>query len=343
MYDYTTLFSKINLTELESKLKSSRSIVITAHKSPDGDAVGSTLALWNVLTKIGLNATVVLPDGFPAFLSWMNGADKIVLHDKETKKAEELILNADVLFSLDYNDFSRTGKMADALRKSEAFKVMIDHHPDPSNETNILVSSTAECATAQMVFQFIASMGWKKNINVKAAECIYCGMMTDTGSFRFSSTTAKTHFIVAELMAIGLDNTYVHNAVFDNDSETRLRLLGYALSEKMKILPELKASYFILTAQELKKFGYKTGDTEGLVNYGLAVKGVMMSAIFIEGEEQIKISFRSKGKVPVNEFSRSWFNGGGHTNAAGGSLNCNLKDAESLFLEKLPSFIKQYV
>jgi phosphoesterase RecJ-like protein len=341
MNNFSALFQYVDIPALEKKIADSKSIIITAHKSPDGDAVGSTLALWNTLSDLGKNVTVILPDGFPSFLKWMKGSDKIVLFDSEKEKAEKLFSESDIIFCLDYNDFSRVGDMKSSLQKSTAYKIMIDHHPDPSNETDILISSTSECATAQIIYQFIVEMNWKKYLSVKGAECIYCGMMTDTGSFRFPSTSAKTHFIVSELMAIGMSNSFVHNQVFDNDSESRLRLVGYAISEKMKVMHEYKTAYFILTEEELKRFNYQSGDTEGLVNYGLAIKGIQMSAIFIERGDLVKISFRSKGTLPVNEFSKKYFNGGGHMNAAGGAAHCNILEAESLFLEKLPDFIRE--
>jgi phosphoesterase RecJ-like protein len=343
MYQYTSLFQHFSIPDLQEKMQKANSIVITSHKSPDGDAVGSSLGLWNCLQQAGIKSKVVLPDAFPKNLQWMNGSEKVIFFDSQKSEATSLIQNADILFSLDYNDFSRVGnELGELMRSSKSYKIMIDHHPDPTSETDILISSTAECATAQMIFQFIVAMGWKPFLNVKAAECIYCGIMTDSGSFRFSSTTPKTHAIVAELLSAGLSHVYVHSQVFDNDSESRLKLLGFTLSEKMRVLHEHKTTYFILTKNELQQFNYHAGDTEGFVNYGLAVEGIQMAAIIIERDDQIKFSFRSKGTVPVNLFSKSYFNGGGHTNAAGGSLKCNLNEAESLFLEKLPEFIKQH-
>jgi phosphoesterase RecJ-like protein len=271
----------------------------------------------------------------------MNGTDKILLFDSDKEKAEKLFSEADIIFCLDYNDFSRTGEMKTILQNSSAYKIMIDHHPEPTNEVDILVSSVSECATAQMIYQFIHTMGWKNNLYSKGAECLYCGIMTDTGSFRFPSTSAKTHQIVSELLTTGMINSYVHSQVFDNDSESRLRLTGFAISEKMKVMHDLKTTYFVLTQEELNRFNYQSGDTEGLVNYGLGVKGIKMSAIFVERGDQVKISFRSKGNVPVNQFSKKYFNGGGHMNAAGGSSNCNISETVSLFLEKLPDFIRE--
>lgn len=342
MHNFSSLFRHLDIPALQKKIAEAKSIVITAHKSPDGDAVGSTLGLWNVLNDLGKKVNVILPDGFPSFLKWMNGSEKIILFDTEKEKAEKSFNEADIIFCLDYNDFSRVGDMKSSLQKSSAFKIMIDHHPEPSNETDVLISSTLECATAQMIYQFIVVMNWKDHLSIKGAECIYCGMMTDTGSFRFPSTTAKTHYIVSELMSMGMSNSFVHNQVFDNDSESRLRLVGYAISEKMKVMHKYKTAYFILTEEELKRFNYQSGDTEGLVNYGLAIKGIQMSAIFIERGDLIKISFRSKGSLPVNQFSKKYFNGGGHVNAAGGAANCNISEAESLFLEKLPQFISEH-
>lgn len=336
------LFKEIDIEALKSKILNAKNIIINAHKSPDGDAVGSTLGLWNILRELGKASTVILPDEFPGNLSWMNGADQVIFHNTNTEKANELIKQADLIFCLDYNDFSRTGEMKDILEKSTAFKVMVDHHPQPSTQFDILISDTSECATAQMVFQLTVKLGWEDKINQAAAECIYCGIMTDTGSFRFPSTSSRTHYIIASLIEKGVSNAYVHGHVFDNDSEDRLRLLGYAISSKMKVLPELKTAYFILSDEELKKYNFQPGYTEGFVNYGLSINGIQMAAIFIEKGKLIKTSFRSKGKLPVNEFSGNYFNGGGHMNAAGGAFEGSLEEAEKLFLEKLPTFIQNH-
>lgn len=337
------LFKDVNVEALKTKILNAQNIIINAHKSPDGDAVGSTLGLWNILNQLGKKATVILPDEFPANLGWMNGASQIVLFNSNTETAKELILQADLLFCLDYNDFSRTGDMKEILEKSSAYKVMIDHHPNPSNQFDILISDTSECATAQMIFQFAFKMGWENKINKEAAECLYCGIMTDTGSFRFPSTSSQTHLIIASLIEKGASNAFVHGNVFDNDSEDRLRLLGYAISSKMKVLHDLKTAYIVLTEEELKQFNFQPGYTEGFVNYGLSIGGIQMAAIFIEKGKLIKTSFRSKGNLPVNIFSGNYFNGGGHTNAAGGAFEGSLKEAENLFLEKLPTFILENI
>lgn len=336
------LFKGIDIEALNSKILNAKNIVINAHKSPDGDAVGSTLGWWNILKDIGKSATVILPDVFPSNLSWMEGAEKVIFYDSHIEQANELIQQADLIFCLDYNDFSRTGEMKSVLEGATGFKVMIDHHPNPSQQFDILISDTSECATAQMIFQVAAKLGWENKINKAAAECLYCGIMTDTGSFRFPSTSSRTHQIIASLIEKGVSNAYVHGNVFDNDSEDRLRLLGYAISSKMKVLPDLKTAYFTLTDEELKKYNFQPGYTEGFVNYGLAINGIQMAAIFIEKGKLIKTSFRSKGKLPVNEFSGKYFNGGGHMNAAGGAFEGSLEEAEKLFLEKLPEFIQNH-
>lgn len=335
------LFDKIDFEDLKSRIENAQNIIINAHKSPDGDAVGSTHALWNVLKNLGKNSTIILPDDFPNFLNWMNGTKECVFYNKQKDLAEQLIEKADLIFCLDYNDFSRTGDMKEILKKSSAFKIMIDHHPNPSQEFNILISDTNECATAQMIYQFIIKMNWEKFLDKSAAECVYCGIMTDTGSFRFASTSSRTHQIIAALIDKGVKNAEVHHLVFDNDSENRLRLLGYAISNKMKVLQELKTAYIVLSEEELTKFNYQPGDTEGMVNYGLSIQGIQMAAIFIEKGKLIKTSFRSKGTLPVNNFSGKYFNGGGHQNAAGGAIEDSLENAEKLFLEKLPEFIHE--
>lgn len=339
---------KINLSQDEIKLtheqiKKANSIVITAHQNPDGDAVGSILGLMHTLKLENKNCVCILPDRCPDFLKWMPGTDQIIFFDEETKKASELLNTADLIFCLDYNCTERTGKeMSEVLRNTKGFKIMIDHHPLPESFCNITISQTNDCSTCQLVYKFIYTLGFQNNVGKDAATCLYVGIMTDTGSFKYPSTKAITHYIIAHLIEAGADNGQIHIDTFDNDSESRLRLTGYALSQKLVVLKDNATAYFVLTEKELQDFNYQKGDTEGLVNYGLSIEGIKFAAIFMETPGLIKISFRSKGDVPVNEFMGQHFSGGGHKNAAGGRSNKSLDVTIKHFLSLIPAFMDQY-
>jgi len=321
----------------------SERIVITAHKNPDGDAVGSVLGLYHFLKNNGFHPSVILPDAFPSFLTWMPDSGKIILYETQKAEADRLFQNANLIFCLDYNRLDRTGEMEKPIALSKAKKVMIDHHPQPSAEMDVIYSDTSACSTCEMIFRFIDANNAKEKINKDCATCLYAGIMTDSGSFRFPSTTASTHRAIAELMERGADHATIHSNVFDTSTEDRLRLTGFAITEKMKVLKNIKTVYFVLTKEELNRYNYQKGDTEGLVNYGLSINGILVSAIFVQHKDIIKISFRSKEKVAVNEFSGAFFNGGGHLNAAGGRSNDSLENTINKFLEEIPRFMKKYV
>lgn len=336
----------LNQTEQEQLLEiigSANKIVITSHQNPDGDAVGSLLGLYHILNNQKKNCICVLPDNFSSFLSWMPGSDKIIFHDSNKVNAKHEILTCDVLFALDYNGASRVGKdMSESILATSAKKIMIDHHPNPENFCDYTISVPSECSTAQMIYRFAATLGYAKFISKEAASCLYSGIMTDTGSFRFPATTALTHYIVAQLIEHGAVNWQIHNLVYDTNTENRLRLLGYALSTKLVVLPQHKTAYISLTKNELEKFNHRKGDTEGFVNYALSIDGIMFAAIFMETDEQIKLSFRSKENIPVNEFMSTHFMGGGHKNAAGGRWNDTLDVTIQRFVSLIPDFMKQH-
>lgn len=333
---------KINSENVSAVLQmcaQAKNIVITGHRSPDGDAVGSTLALSHYLRAKGFENTVILPDDYPTFLHWMKGNDEVQIFDANADKGATLIAEADLVFTLDYNDLSRTGNMADALRNSEASMVMIDHHQQPSDYAKITFSDTSSCSTAQMVYEFIEAAGDIAMIDPEMAECIYCGIMTDSGSFRFSSVDAKTHRIAAQLIENGLDHSKVHMAVYDTNLLDRLKLVGYALSEKLEVMEDLAVAIISLSKEELDKHHYRAGDTEGLVNQALSIDGVQCAVFIREGNNKVKMSFRSKGNFDVNEFARAHFNGGGHKNAAGGAVSTsNIEEV----LEQFKTAIKGY-
>ncbi len=333
--------TKEDIKNIKQLLATQKKIVIVPHKNPDGDAIGSTLGLYHYLLKHNHNVTVMVPNDYPTFLKWIPGNETILKHDSQTETCENLIETADIIFTLDFNAFHRTGNMETVLAESSAIKIMIDHHQTPDDYATYMFSDVNMSSTAEMIYHFIDMLGDADIIDSNIATCLYVGIMTDTGSFRFPSTTSKTHQIIAKLIEKGADNTQIHNNVYDTNSYERLQLLGRALSN-LKVIPESRASYITLSQEELNTFNYKKGDTEGVVNYGLSLENIVLAAIFIEDKQEgiIKISLRSKGNFSVNEFSRAHFNGGGHTNAAGGRSELSLKDTVEKFISILPSYNK---
>ncbi|MDX1470384.1 MAG: bifunctional oligoribonuclease/PAP phosphatase NrnA [Flavobacteriaceae bacterium] len=330
---------KNDVESVKKLISTPKNIIIVAHKNPDGDAIGSSLGLYHYLNIMGHKATVIVPNDYPEFLKWMPGTETIVNYEASKDTSDILINSADIIFTLDFNLLSRSGSMASALENSEAIKIMIDHHQQPDTYAKYTYSDTAMSSTSEMIYHFINKMGDISLVTKEMATCLYAGIVTDTGSFRFASTTAQTHEVVADLIKKGAKNDYIHNSIFDNNSYHRMQLLGCALNN-MKVLPELKTAYITLSQAELNKYNFVKGDTEGFVNYGLSVKGIVFAAIFIENlqENIVKISFRSKGDFSVNEFARKYFNGGGHNNAAGGRSDLPLKETTEKFESLLPKY-----
>lgn len=327
-----------NLTSLKKLLAKPKNIAIVTHWSPDGDAIGSSLGLWNFLNKKGHQATVVVPNDYPAFLHWMNGHRQVVDALKHPKKAEAVFRKADLIFCLDFNDLKRINSLGEIISSLPVPKVLIDHHPNPSEFANFVLHKVSASSTAELIHEFILLLGGKKLIDKDIANCLYTGIMTDTGSFRFPATTAQTHKVVASLIESGAENSANHNRIYDDNSENRLRLLGYALSEKLIVIPEFHTAFFTLNQSEHDRFHYQKGDTEGLVNYALTMRGIVFAAFFSERDGNIKCSFRSKGKFDVNLFARAHFNGGGHMNAAGGASDGSLEELVKKFKSLLPEY-----
>jgi len=333
--------NKQDITGIKTLLSQPKKIVIVSHKNPDGDAIGSSLGLYHYLLKGNHKVHVLAPNDYPKFLKWIPGNDSILKHDTETKVCNDLIEAADVIFTLDFNAFHRTGNMESVLEQSQAIKVMIDHHQAPDGYAKYTYSDISMSSTCEMIYHFIDMLGDTNVIDADIATCLYVGIMTDTGSFRFRSTTSTTHNIVAKLIEKGANNTDIHNNVYDTNSYERLQLLGCALTN-LKVVPKSRTAYITLSQAELQKFDYKKGDTEGVVNYALSLDGIVLAAIFIEDKNEgiIKISLRSKGDFSVNEMSRSHFEGGGHTNAAGGKSHLSLSKTVEKFISILPSYNK---
>ena len=332
------VFASNSAIELRERLNGASNIVLTGHRSPDGDAVGSCLALWNHLKEAGISSTVVMPDEFPGFLNWMPGQEEIVLHSENPNQAETLLQSADVLFILDYNAPSRVGQMEDALAASPAFKIMVDHHQQPVDFVDLMYSDVKSCSTAEMVYRLIERWGEEDRLSANSASCLYCGIMTDSGSFRFPSVTPRTHRIAAALCETGIDHSSIHSKIYDNNREGQLKLVGYALTEKLQVFPKYKAAIISLSAEELDRYGYVKGDTEGLVNTALSVEGVNFAAFVHESSDRVKISFRSVGEFSVRDFSANHFGGGGHHNAAGGASFDSLDEVVGKIISLLPEY-----
>ncbi|MGB0837485.1 MAG: DHH family phosphoesterase [Flavobacteriaceae bacterium] len=320
---------------LKLQLSTPKNIVLIPHRNPDGDAMGSSLGMSKFLKNLGHRTQVVLPNEIPDFLKWMPGVDQVYNFEKQNRQSVKALEEADLVFLLDFNAFHRVGDVMGAkLESLDTQFVMIDHHQAPDPITEMMYSDTSICATCQMAFHFIERLKALESIDADVATCLYTGIMTDTGSFKFPSTTSTTHRVIADLIDRGADNARIHNLVFDQNSYNRLQLLGQSLSN-MKILVDCHTAYICLSDEELRAHNFQKGDTEGVVNYALSVKGVTMAAIFIEDIPQgiIKISFRSKGSFSVNKFARAYFNGGGHDNASGGRSTESLEATAKRFVE----------
>lgn len=320
------------------------SIVIVTHTNPDGDAIGSSLALYNCFLLAGYdNLSVIIPNADPEFLHWMANHDKLIVAEKEINLANGLINNADILVFLDFNTPGRAENLKDQLTESRAKKVMVDHHPDPWPGFDLCISNTGVSSTAELVYEFIVNLGLQEYIDLHVAECLYCGIVTDTGSFSYASNQPRTYEIMARIMELGVDGARLHRMIYSTYSETRLRLLGYCLSEKLVVLPNENTAYISLSRKELNRFNHQVGDTEGIVNYALSIQGIKLAALFTEQKDHIKISFRSTGSIDVNSFARNHFNGGGHTNASGGKSFDTMDNTLSAFINKIKEHGKSVV
>jgi bifunctional oligoribonuclease and PAP phosphatase NrnA len=322
------------ISTTKNLLSTAKKVVIIPHRNPDGDAMGSTLGLYHYLKNKGIEATVLSPNEFPDFLAWLPGADSVKLYERDRVATKVILEEADLIFTLDFNAFHRTGEMEKELELLTAPFILIDHHEAPAEYAAVTFSDTKYGSTCEMVFDFIDALGDIELMDKTIATCLYTGIVTDSGSFKFPKTTGKTHRIVAQLIDLGVENSEIHDSLFNNNSYESLQLLGRAL-QNMKVLKSHKTSYITLSQAELDRFHFKKGDTEGIVNYGLSIKGIIFTAIFIENKEEgiIKISLRSIGDFDVNQLARTYFQGGGHKNAAGGKSNLPMKETIQLFEE----------
>lgn len=307
-------------------------VVVTFHQKPDADAMGSALGLYHFLIQFGHTVTVISPTNWAGFLSWMPGCKKVLDYEMQTTKATEVLNKAEILFCLDFNTMDRTKKMADILTGLSCTKILIDHHQQPQVESfNYGISDVTKSSTSEMVYDLIIASGHADKINNQVAECLYAGVMTDTGSFRFTSTSASVHKMVADLKERGLEHSHIHEELFDNFLEGRFRFFGHVLLNRMEIFYEYNTALIAIPQADLIKFNVKTGDTEGLVNFPLSIHGIKLATIIIDRGDERKSSFRSKGGFDVNTFARKYFNGGGHFNASGGKNNESLEEVVRQF------------
>jgi len=329
-----------NIKALKALLKKQKHILIIGHKNPDGDAVGSCMGWSLFLENLGHKTNVVMPNAYPEFLNWVPNQDKITLYSQEKEKVKALIQDCDIIFTLDFNDLSRVGHdFENDLKLAKKHFFMIDHHQQPADYADITLSHPEYGSTAELVYDCIDKMQYTDYINTDVASCLYLGIMTDTGSFKYPSTRARTHYIAANLIEKGAESSKIQQQTFDASSYSRLKLLGLAM-QSLEYLPEHKTAFIHLSQNELDDNNYEIGDTEGFVNYGLSIKGVVLAAIFKEDKinDIVKISLRSKGDFDVNQLARTHFNGGGHVNAAGGKSDLSLDDT----IEKFVNLLNDY-
>ena len=335
------ILSEAELTQLRSIIAAAADIVVIGHVNPDGDAIGSTLAWTNYLQSEGKSVSLIVPDKYPDFLNWLPNTDKILRHDKHPEKTELLVATADLIFCLDLNTLSRTEALADHIASAKAAKVLIDHHPNPDDLFNLTISHPEMSSTSELVFRLVWQLGAFERLGHHFAVPCYCGMMTDTGGFTFNSTRPEIFFIISQLLTKGIDKDKIYRNVYNVASERKIRLWGYVLYEKMEYDATRHAAFFTLTRADLKRFNYIKGDTEGLVNMPLQIKGTRLSISLREDTDKdntVWVSLRSVDDFNCTEMAAAFFNGGGHFNASGGRLNCSIEEAAEITRKAIITF-----
>lgn len=331
-----------DIQALKQFLSSPKKVVIITHFKPDADALGSSLGLAGYLIKKGHVVDVITPSDYPDFLGWMPLKEIVTALSKESnepfKKASMLLAKAEIIFCLDFSSLQRINELGEKVKEASGKKVLIDHHLEPEKFADFEKWDVSSASTAELIYELIDELGDKNEIDANIANCLYAGLMTDTGGFRHNNTTQKEFLIASELVSRGASPSEVAKKIYDTNSLERLRLTGYALSQKLKVLPEFNTAYITLTWEELRQYGSQTGDTEGLVNYGLSIKGIKMAVLMYDRKEEIKLSFRSLSDFDVNALARKHFSGGGHKNASGGQSKLSLEETLKKFLSILPEY-----
>lgn len=329
----------LEINALKDVLAQPKRIVITTHYKPDGDAMGSSLGLYNYLIQKGHQIKVISPSDYPMFLHWLPGNAEVLIYTEQPEESKQYVADADLIFCLDFNALARIDTLGELVRESKAHKVLIDHHPDPEGFDDYRYWSTSACATAQLVFELITNVLHDGDlINKDVASCLYTGIVTDSGSFRYPNTTAAVHRIAAELINRGVENGKIHQLLFNNFSENRLRFLGHCLMNRLEVFPEFNTALIAVRKEDLANYQIAVGDTEGLVNYALSIRGIHLAILIIDRPDKVKLSLRSIGDFPANEICKKYFNGGGHRNAAGGSSDDKLDQVVEQVKSILPTY-----
>ena len=329
----------IDLDTLKKILAQPRKIVITTHHKPDGDAMGSSLGLYNYFIQKGHHVKLVTPTDYPYFLHWLPNNPEVIIYTEKEEESKKLVADAELIFCLDFNALSRINELGEEVRNSNALKIMIDHHLEPEGFDDFRHWNINACATAELIYDFIANLLEDESFITKdVATCLYTGIMTDSGSFRFPNVTANLHRIVADLIEAGAQNWRIHQQVYDNATEGRLKFLGYCLSNKLEVFREFNTALITVSKDDIKKFDIQTGETEGVVNYALSINGIKLAAFIVERNDKVKLSLRSIGDFPANEICKKYFNGGGHRNAAGGQSD----ESFETVIEKFKSILPEY-
>jgi len=335
---HVELLEHTDFKQISDRLAVPSRILITTHTNPDGDAIGSSLALYTYLKKKRHSVTVMIPDPFPGFLEWLPGSDEFLIYSENPVACREQIQNAEIIIACDYNNFGRLNEAGEKVLETRALKILIDHHLNPAPHFDLKISIHQTSSTSELIYDFIEAMGDKDLIDKGMAECLYVGIITDTGSFSYSCNYVKTYLTTAELYRLGIDGEHIHRLVYDTYSENRLRLLGLSVSDNLTVLPAYSTAYIILSAKDLERFDYRIGDTEGVVNYALSIKDINLAALFMERDNMVKVSFRSKGHFSVDKLARDHFNGGGHRNASGANCTTSLEETVLRFRNLLPGY-----
>ncbi len=342
----TTIIEPEKVKQIMGAIDKANSILITTHVSPDGDAIGSSLALFNFIKNKGKKVRVIVPNSFPYYLKWMEGVNEIDIFEYNPSAGTKIINSSDLIFSLDYNISKRAGEMGPHIEESSAVKILIDHHLDPGEIFDIVVSKPQISSTSELIFRLIYQADKYNELTINEAEAIYCGMMTDTGGFTYNSADPEIYQIISLLLRKGIDKDAIYSQVFNNYSEVRFRLLGFTLSQRMKVYPEMHSALLYLSKEDQYGFQFSKGDTEGFVNYPLSIKNIIFSTFIREDDGIIKLSFRSQKSFPCNEFASEFFNGGGHLNASGGEFKGTFEEALAIYsmgLKKHEDILKEAI
>jgi len=327
------------IKELDRQFARAECIVLLTHVNPDGDALGTMLGLYWYLQRKSRRITMALPNEYPHFLDFFPGSEDILVYPDHKEKVDQALSDADLIVCMDFNELNRLDKIQEAFTASGAYKILVDHHPEPHQFTDMIISYTRVSSAAELMYHLISRMGGDEVIDKNTATCLFAGIMTDTGCFQFNSSHPDTFRVVGDLLDLGIDKDGIYNSVYENYSPDRLRLMGYCLNEKMVILDEIKVAHISLSIEELNSFNHVTGDTEGFVNLPFAIDGIQVAVLIIERDDHVKMSFRSKGDIEINLFARKYFSGGGHQNAAGGESHHGLYDTIRIFEESIAVYL----